>query len=312
MASSSSYAPDESQSTITQEETFLQGTFLSNLFFGIETTLCILAFLAILRRQTPKHSRMDIILLVYVTVLFAIMTTSQGLLLDWIQMGFITQRNYPGGPSVFFSNEWSAPPGVAQTILDVVANWMMEFLLVWRCLVVCGKGERLWWLGVTIPLLLLISVFVTGSLFIYNGLHGMPATIYVLAYSICSLAVNLTATGFIAGWLLVHRHRVVSQLGREHGRLYVSVVAVVVESEAIYTCFLLIFIVAYALGSPAMNILLQVIFHVQVSNVRATVSKRTWYCSHDHVVPHHLADRTGGGMDEFDEHTDNLYGGVLV
>ena len=130
MTSSSSYAPDESQSTITQEETWLQGSFLSSLFFGIETTLCILAFLAILRRRTPKHSRMDIILLVYIAVLFAIVAASQGLLLQWIQIGFIAQRNYPGGPSAFFNNEWSIPSSLAETILTVVANWMMESLLV--------------------------------------------------------------------------------------------------------------------------------------------------------------------------------------
>ncbi|KAG8215362.1 hypothetical protein J3R82DRAFT_8959 [Butyriboletus roseoflavus] len=263
MASSPSYAPDESKSTIIQEETWLQGAFLSSLFFGIETTLSTLTFLAILRRRTPRRSRMDIILLVYVAVLFAIMTTSQGLLLDWIQMGFITQRNYPGGPSAFLNNEWSVPPSVAQTILLVVANWMMESLLVWRCRVVCGTGERLWWLGVAIPLPFFIAMFVTGSLVVYHSLQTSPPTIYILAYSISSLALNLAATGFIAGRLLVHRRCIVSQLGRGHGHLYVSIAAVVVESAAIYTSFLVIVIIVYALGSPGVNILLQVIFHVQ-------------------------------------------------
>ena len=130
MTSSSSYAPDESQSTITQEETWLQGSFLSSFFFGIETTLCILAFLAILRRRSPKRSRMDIILLVYIAVLFMIVAASQGSLLQWIQLGFIAQRNYPGGPSAFFNNGWSIPSALANTILVVVANWMMESLFV--------------------------------------------------------------------------------------------------------------------------------------------------------------------------------------
>ncbi|KAG8215361.1 hypothetical protein J3R82DRAFT_8958 [Butyriboletus roseoflavus] len=283
MALSPSYAPDESKSTIIQEETWLQGAFLSSLFFGIETTLSTLTFLAILRRRTPRRSRMDIIFLVYIAVLFLIVTASQALLLEWIQMGFITQRNYPGGPSAFFNNAYSIPSSLAETVLAAIANWMMESLLVrlstlhvlfeemahtwfkvWRCRVVCGTRERLWWLGVAIPLLLLITVFVTSSLYIYNGLHGVPPTIYALAYSISSLALNLTATGFIAGRLLVHRHRVVSQLGREHGKLYVGIAAVVVESAAIYTGFLLIVIIAYALASPATNLLQQAVWHVQM------------------------------------------------
>ena len=112
---------------------------------------------------------------------------------------------------------------------------------------------------------------VTGSFFIYHGLHTVPPTIYILAYSISSLALNLTATGFIAGRLLAYRHRIVSQLGRGHGHHYVGIAAVVVESAAIYTGFLLIVIVAYALQSPATNLLQQIIWHVQVSNERPSV-----------------------------------------
>ena len=112
---------------------------------------------------------------------------------------------------------------------------------------------------------------VTGSLYIYHGRHTAPPTIYTLAYSISSLALNLTATGFIAGRLLAYRHRVVSQLGRGHGHHYVGIAAVVVESAAIYTGFLIFVIVAFALESPAMNLLLQIIWHVQVSNARPGV-----------------------------------------
>ncbi|KAH0831049.1 hypothetical protein J3R83DRAFT_13559 [Lanmaoa asiatica] len=262
MASSSSYAPNESHSTIIQEEAWLQGALLSNLFFGVQTTLCVLAFLAVLRKRTPGHSRMRIGLLVYMGVLFAVTTAAQGLLLEWIQMAFITQRNYPGGPNAFLNDEWSIPSNLASNILVVCANWMMESLLVWRCHVVCSTGQ-LCWLGVAISLLLLIVVFVTGSLFILHILHSTPPTLWVLAYGLSSLALNLTATGFIAGRLLVYRHCIVSQLGRTHGQHYMSIVAVVVESAAVYTCFLLVVIVTYALGSPVTNILQQLIEQVQ-------------------------------------------------
>lgn len=118
---------------------------------------------------------------------------------------------------------------------------------------------------------------VTGSLFIYNILHTTPPLAYVLAYTISSLALNLTATGCIAGRLLLYRYRIVSQLGRRHGQHYVSIVGVVVESAAMYTSFLLIVIIVYVLGSPGANILQQVIEQVQVS-------KRVPVCALVHVV----------------------------
>ena len=106
---------------------------------------------------------------------------------------------------------------------------------------------------------------VTGGLFIHTILYSAPTATGALAYSISSLLLNLTATGFIAGRLLVHRHRIVSQLGRGYGQHYVSITAVVIESAAIYTSFLIVIIVVYAIGSPLTNLLQQVIEPVQVS-----------------------------------------------
>lgn len=111
---------------------------------------------------------------------------------------------------------------------------------------------------------------VTGSFFIHFNLHGAPPAMYALAYGVSSLMLNLTATGLIAGRLLVYRYHLVSQLGRGHGQHYVSIAAVVVESAALYTGFLVVVIVAYAVGSPATNILQQVIEQVQVSGHAGT------------------------------------------
>lgn len=178
---SSSYTPHEPHATIIQEETWLQGTFLSNFFFGIQTMLCASAFLAVLRSRTQTHNRMRMGQLAYVAILFAVTTAAQGLLLDWIQMSFIMQRNYPGGPSAFLNNEYAIPVNLASNILVVCANWMMESLLVrlktypfvemthmhvskvWRCYVVCSPGERMWSLGAVVAVFLLISVFGTSN-----------------------------------------------------------------------------------------------------------------------------------------------------
>jgi len=126
------YVPNESHYTTIQEETWLQGTLLSNVLFGIQTTLAVQTFLAVFQRRAPKDDRMRIALLVYIAFLFAVTTAAQGLLIQWIQMAFITQRNYPGGPSVFLNDEYSIPVNLASTILVVCANWVMESLLV-RC-----------------------------------------------------------------------------------------------------------------------------------------------------------------------------------
>ena len=126
----SSYAPNESHATIVQEETWFQGTLLSNFFLGIQTTLGAMAFFAVLQRRIQDRSRAQITLLIYIAVLLALTTSSQALLIDWIQMAFITQRDYPGGPSMFLVDEFAIPVNVASSVFAVCANWMTESLLV--------------------------------------------------------------------------------------------------------------------------------------------------------------------------------------
>ncbi|KAG9313712.1 hypothetical protein JVU11DRAFT_6062 [Chiua virens] len=249
----SSYAPNESTDTITQEKTWLQGAFLSNAFFGIQVTLAIMSFFAVLHRRSPDAERMRIILLVYIAVLFPVTLAAQGLLLEFIQMGFITERDYPGGPNAFLNEQWATPVNLASNILVIFSNWMMESLLVWRCQVICSTGERWWWLGVAIPALFLVAVFASTLR------HRSPSS----SPTASSLALNITATGFITARLLFYRRYVVKHLGRGHGQHYVSIAAVIVESAAIYTSFLVVVIVAYAIGSPATNLLQQVIEQVQ-------------------------------------------------
>lgn len=112
---------------------------------------------------------------------------------------------------------------------------------------------------------------VTSSLLIHQMIHPTTQNPYALVHSIFSLALNVVATVFIAGRLLVHRYRIVSQLGRAHGHHYVSIATVVTESAAVYTGFLVIVIVANVLKSPALSLLEQMIVQIQVRNARASV-----------------------------------------
>ncbi|KAN0094901.1 hypothetical protein V8E55_003188 [Tylopilus felleus] len=146
-------SPDESYNTIVQEETCLQSAFFSN-FFGVEATLCIFVFLAIFKRRTSRRTSIRIGLLTYLAVLFAVTTAVQGLLLNWIQMGFITQRNYPGWPNGLSNHEC-----VQFAWASVVA----------RCRPLYN---------------LLIGVSVTGSLFIRSNLHTTPPVSYASVSSL--------------------------------------------------------------------------------------------------------------------------------
>ncbi|KAH0831048.1 hypothetical protein J3R83DRAFT_13558 [Lanmaoa asiatica] len=282
--SSSSNAPKEPAHIILDEVAWLQGAFLSSLLCGVQITLSAMSFLAVLKQRMRR--RLRIALLVYTFLLCATMTAGQLASLQFVQMGFIESRDYPGGPNSFLSGRYAAPVDMASTSLFVFANWMMESLLVWRCKVVCSTGERPVWIGVIIPSVLLVSEYgaswspswslrtnacpltfswdaVTGSLFLHRMLQGGYVINYALAYSSLSLLLNVTVTGIIAGRLLLHRRRMVRQFGPGHGSHYASVATILIESASFYTGFLILVIIFFCVASSASNLLQQMVAHVE-------------------------------------------------
>ncbi|KAF8553471.1 hypothetical protein OG21DRAFT_1414227 [Imleria badia] len=265
--SSSPYAPDEPAHIISDEVAWLQGAFVGSLLCGVQITLSTLSFLAVLKQRI--HRRLRVALLVYIFLLCAIMTAGQQTSLMFVQTGFIESQNYPGGPNGYLSYRYSTAVDVASTSLFVFANWMMESLLVWRCKVVCCTGDRPVWFGVVFPSVLLVAEYVTGALFLREMLQGrdipgLETTLhFATAYASLSLLLNVTVTAIIAVRLLLHRRRMVRQFGAGHGSHYASAVTIVIESASLYTAFLILVIVFFAVASSASNILQQAVAQVE-------------------------------------------------
>ncbi|KAF5368485.1 hypothetical protein D9758_002230 [Tetrapyrgos nigripes] len=129
--------------------------------------------------------------------------------------------------------------------------WLADGLLIYRMWVV--------WFGnstVTIPpIILWIGSFATGMAGLLLFYHEEDAQIIRnlgVSFHSCSVALNVIATSLIAGKLLYHRHMwksIGNPDGGEHGRRYLSLLAVFAESGAIYTISGLVYIPLYAKNS---------------------------------------------------------------
>ena len=87
---------------------------------------------------------------------------------------------------------------------------------------------------------------------------------FTLGFWCFSLALNVLATVLIVGRLLFFRYRLKRVLGGQHVSQYTGVIAMVVESELLYTAFLIPYIALLHLDSPALVIFEQPIGFVQV------------------------------------------------
>ena len=72
-----------------------------------------------------------------------------------------------------------------------------------------------------------------------------------------SLALNVLATFLIVGRLLYYRFQLKSVLGSQHVSQYTGVMAMVVESELLYTFYLILYIVPFILNNTLVNAFIQ-------------------------------------------------------
>ena len=81
---------------------------------------------------------------------------------------------------------------------------------------------------------------------------------YGTSYYAISLSVNIVLTLLITLRLLQYRRTVVQAMSAEYARHYVSLVAVLIESAALYSVFALVFLITYAVNNPLNQIALAI------------------------------------------------------
>lgn len=88
------------------------------------------------------------------------------------------------------------------------------------------------------------------------------------------LSVSLASTIFISCLtvlrFLEHRHRISSVLGSNHGSIYASFAAMIIESASIYSVCSVLYIVPFAIGNPLANAFLQILGMAQVRDCFAS------------------------------------------
>jgi len=113
-------------------------------------------------------------------------------------------------------------------------------------------------------ILLLISVTHSD-----NSFYAQRSVNISIAFWSISMGLNVILTIFIVGRLLYARYRIKSSLGSRYGQNYLSVASMLVESAALYSIWALVFLITYARGSAAQNILLPPLGQIQVCGINS-------------------------------------------
>ncbi|KIJ67247.1 hypothetical protein HYDPIDRAFT_25717 [Hydnomerulius pinastri MD-312] len=215
---------------------FLTGLITLSLFYGIYIVLFIASiYVLVFRRKTAK---INYIILGGTVLQFVLITVGYAIRWDRIYTAFITNGDQPQGPLLFFAklDDWRE--------LSSTAIWAMTSAL----------GDIMF----ARPLLLLAGSLTTGIglLVVLNRpltqAYTVELTHWVWAFLSCNLAQNLLVTALIVA--RIWRVNIQSSKFVSGGGLW-SVIVVLLESGALYSSSVLIFLVTYVCQNNAAMIM---------------------------------------------------------
>ncbi|KAG1809582.1 uncharacterized protein BJ212DRAFT_1378402 [Suillus subaureus] len=270
-----SNTPDESPAQLYAEKTWLAGSIMTGVGYGIVLALSWLCLQSLWYRTRIKDAdyTRNCFFLGYVCVMFTLGSLFIGSNSQFTQLAFINDRNYPGGPSAWEVEMFSIAVDEISNVSFVLADWCATALMVWRCVIIYRDCGICPWPILVMLGTMLLSSFVLGTLFLYQisspssspySAAGMTVN-FTLPYFFCELATNIIVTILIVLRLYFYRlHMKQALLGPRHVVEHTSVESMIIESAAIYSTFSLLFLIPFATGSPVANVFMQVLGEVQL------------------------------------------------
>ncbi|KAJ7609352.1 hypothetical protein DFH06DRAFT_1247242 [Mycena polygramma] len=269
-ASSNPYAPALSSTQLFVEKAWLQGALLGSVAYGCVAVVAFMCLYLLIQRKDNTSSRNTrIALITYVSAVFIFSTIFQACNVEFTQLAFIENREYPGGPAAYENDFWNIPVDAVGNVLFVLTNWMTDAILLWRFKVIYDQCRVPIWMVMLFPCLMFTGSLAMGSLFLYqlfvkNPFEAANGINWTLPYLSLSLSLNIILTLSIGSRLIVWRLRIRRLLGAHHGSQYTGIASMVVESAALHAVLSLLFLIPDGIGHPLSIIFLQTLMPDQV------------------------------------------------
>ncbi|EKM49608.1 uncharacterized protein PHACADRAFT_265150 [Phanerochaete carnosa HHB-10118-sp] len=264
---SQSWAPDETSAQLWLDRINLVGVELGNIAYGVHITLFFLCFIAwwSARRHSPKSAYS---MLAFISCVFVLGSIGNGTQMRLLQMAYVDDRDYPGGPGAFETYEGSVKVNVIGTAAYTVNAWFSDGLLLYRFSMLWSTSRYRW---VVIPALLGFMLSVISSSILLSQIADPGGALWIsssanmaLTFWSASISVTCYCTLGIVAKLLYMRHQIRKVFSaNEPDSPYFSAAAMLIESALLYAAFALSFLITYAEGNTASLMLFSMLGQVQ-------------------------------------------------
>ncbi|KAJ7584554.1 hypothetical protein C8J56DRAFT_1166619 [Mycena floridula] len=241
---------DISSLIYTVNDVTLQATILEVFFFGLYTVIVALTLWGL---QSRRRGDGNASWMTAVTLLMYLLSTVH-VALSWylLRQGFIVNGStfLTAGEAIIEQSEWFRVTGAT---IFAINTLIADCTFIWRCWVVWGKN---WWI-IVLPVLLTVIGTVFSALALWQKAIPLGSSSKLIQLGTPYFAMSLVTTGLVTV-LIIFRIVVMSPnfpgddgMDATRSKIwnwrtrYSSVIEVVVESAALYSVALLVFLVLF-------------------------------------------------------------------
>ncbi|KAH7921922.1 hypothetical protein BV22DRAFT_1049252 [Leucogyrophana mollusca] len=245
-----SWTPDETPAQLAIETAWIQGYVLSGVGYGVALVLFAICTHTLWTRIRHRRTRSDTYLFVYVLIAFGLGTATFATNAKFIQLAFVNNRNFPGGPGAYTVAMFSVPVNIASSATYVLASCYGAVRSCTR-IAECSLG-LLQWAFQAYYFSALSSSSPPSSPY-QDTVMGFNFT---LPFFSAALAFNIVIALMIVARLLYCRRclsRISGPGSNVNVALYTSLTAIIVESASLYSVGYLLFIIPFAMNNAFVN-----------------------------------------------------------
>ncbi|KAF5382519.1 hypothetical protein D9615_003080 [Tricholomella constricta] len=241
------------------------GVTISEIMYGFTIILFFRCMRGLLwpRKHSgfPRNPSMAL----YTFVLFSLGTVFVAMNARNSELAYIDYRGFPGGPLAFTFSRYSTAIVVIPNAAFILANWLADGFLLFRCKVIWG--DKYWVL--ILPVLMFLGSIAMGILTIFQSsrpnasLWSAVTVDFALPYFSLSASLNILFLPLLMSFRLHLHHRMTRKKGLGSAIPYASV-GILVESSALYAVSSLLFIATYGANNGASALFLPILSQTQI------------------------------------------------
>jgi len=261
-------APHLPADTLWFERAVLIGDCLSDICFGVLLVVFLLTTYALIWDPPRRDEKRNWTLISYTCVIFTVGIVFIGMNMHELQLMFIDNREFPGGPIAYELSHYSDADFVIANSCAIIAGWLADGFLLYRCLVIFHLKFYI----VALPILIYLGSISMGVMFLFQSSRpgaslwdGLSVNFGIPYFSL-SASLNVIITILITIRLLLYRRDLSRALGPGQASSvpYASIAAMVTESSMLYAVFSLLFVIPYGANSHISNIFLPILSQIQI------------------------------------------------